>query len=135
MTTASDDRPELAGVVAVCDLAPHAGSVKSQSFSINEYLRLAGDHLLLRGDLGFTAGFGSSGDHSKIAASDVIRDVLNTVLPDDDAGDDDHPWELLAQLARDRGAEVTGAALREHPYEVHLTAKVIEWIEARQSSR
>jgi hypothetical protein len=57
----------------------------------------------------------------------LTRDVLNTVLPDDDDGED-HPWSWLAALARGRGLDVTAEDLRVLPYEVVLTDAVIRWL-------
>ncbi|WP_207782225.1 hypothetical protein [Phytoactinopolyspora limicola] len=56
----------------------------------------------------------------------ITRDVLNTVLPDDDDTGEDHPWEWLAELARGRGLMVTAGDLRGLPYEVELTDRVLE---------
>jgi hypothetical protein len=56
----------------------------------------------------------------------ITRDVLTTVLPDDDDTDDEHPWEWLAELAQARGIDVTVDDLRQVPYEVVLTERVLQ---------
>jgi hypothetical protein len=53
----------------------------------------------------------------------ITRDVLTTVLPDDDDTDDEHPWEWLAELAQARGIDVTVDDLQQVPYEVVLTER------------
>ena len=53
----------------------------------------------------------------------ITRDVLNTVLPDDDECGDDHPWSWLADLARLRFLDVTEEDLRNLAYEVILSPR------------
>jgi hypothetical protein len=55
---------------------------------------------------------------------------LNVVLPDDDDSEEDHPWEWLAELARERGLSVAAEHLRNLPYRVELTDRVLRLISA-----
>lgn len=62
-------------------------------------------------------------------APDYIRqDVLNVVLPDDDAEalQEAHPWPELAQRARRLGIEVTADELKALDYQVILTERVVQ---------
>jgi hypothetical protein len=52
--------------------------------------------------------------------------VLTTVLPDGDDIDEKHPWEWLAELAQAHGIDVTADDLRQVPYEVVLTERVLQ---------
>jgi hypothetical protein len=73
------------------------------------------------------AGRSSSGDiwaHETIET--ITRDVLTTVLPEDDDTDDEHPWEWLAELAHAQGIDVTADELRRVPYEIVLTERVVQ---------
>jgi hypothetical protein len=51
---------------------------------------------------------------------------LTTVLPDDDETDDEHPWVWLAELAQAQRIDVTADDLRQVPYEVVLTERVVQ---------
>jgi hypothetical protein len=85
---------------------------------------------------GFTTGLGSSSERyddlrAYATRESITRDVLNVVLPDDDAEAvvEDHPWSWLAELARVRGLNVTEKDLRGLPCEVLLTDKLERWLE------
>ena len=70
------------------------------------------------------------GEEHRDTADGVRRDVLNTVLPDDDeeAACEAHPWEWLAALARARGITVTADELRRLDYEVVFSDALERWI-------
>lgn len=92
-----------------------------------------GRRVTLHEDRGFTLGVRSSGVggadlREHLTLDDLTRDVLNVVLPDDDASGEEHPWSLLAGLAQARGLQVTADALRGLPYEVILTDNVRRWL-------
>lgn len=59
---------------------------------------------------------------------DVVATVLNVVLPDNDADNNDHPWELLAGLAKSRDYSIDPSDLMRMPYEVHLSSAVLKWL-------
>ena len=92
-----------------------------------------GRRVTLHEDRGFTIGRRSTrkpgpigGQHATL--EEMTRHVLTTVLPDDDAGAEDHPWSWLAELARARGLNVTADDLRDLPYDVVFTDKVRRWL-------
>lgn len=125
----------VVGLGALCDLrAPNSSGGRSQSFSVSEFVTLAdGQRVILHEDRGFTIGWGSNmADPGEIreglTPDSITRDVLNTVLPDDDECGDDHPWSWLADLARARGLDVAEEHLRSLAYEVILSDKLIRWL-------
>jgi Ni2+-binding GTPase involved in maturation of urease and hydrogenase len=54
------------------------------------------------------------------------RDVLTTVLPDDDDTQEQHPWDVLAQLLHLQGVEATAEELRVLPYRVEFSERLRE---------
>lgn len=104
----------VVGLGAICDPLPPGD--RSLSFAVSEFISLAdGRRVILHRERGFTvSGTGDTGDS-------IVRDVLNSVLPDRDEAGEDHPYPWLAELARARGLEVTADDLRALPYEVVLT--------------
>ena len=138
LTTALDDparfppvKPgRVVGLGAICDLMPQR-QPHSQSFLVSEFVTLEdGRRVILHEGRGFTIGWGSSGESGSAHATreSLTRDVLTTVLPDEDESGESHPWSWLADLARARGLNVTAEDLRGLPYEVILTEKVRRWI-------
>jgi hypothetical protein len=121
----------VVGLGAVCDLHRTAADGRTVSYSVSEFALLDdGRRVVLRGELGFTIGWGSSVPAgTPVWEPDTVesltRDVLNVVLPDDDDTGEDHPWEWLAELAREHGLDVTADDLRGLPYEVELTDRVL----------
>lgn len=126
----------VVGVGAICDLRPQRlDEAHSQSFSVSEFVTLDdGRRVILHEDRGFTIGWRSSSElgsgdiRGYVTPESITRDVLNTVLPDDDECAEDHPWSWLADLARARGLNVTAEDLRGLAYEVILTDKVTRWL-------
>jgi hypothetical protein len=125
----------VVGVGAICDLGPErSADARSQNFSVSEFVTLEdGRRVILHEDRGFTVGLRSSRESSADlrryeTLESLTRDVLNTVLPDDDEPAEDHPWSWLADLARARGLNVTADDLRSLPYEVTFTDKVRRWL-------
>jgi hypothetical protein len=81
---------------------------------------------MLHNERGYS-GRSSSGDiwaHETVET--ITRDVLTTVLPDEDDTDDEDPWEWLAELAQKQGIDVTADVLRQVPYEVVLSERVLQ---------
>jgi len=127
----------VVGVGAICDLGQQRPTdARSQNFSVSEFVTLEdGRRVILHEDRGFTIGLGSTGtsdlgglrEHETLES--LTRDVLNTVLPDDDQPAEDHPWMWLADLARARGLTVSADDLRKLRYDVILTDKVRRWLE------
>jgi hypothetical protein len=124
----------VVGIGAICDVIPQRlDQARSKSFSVSEFVMLEdGRRVILHEDRGFTIGWKSSGNsrsdeiqwHETLES--ITRNVLNTVLPDDDRCAESHPWSWLADLARARGLNVTAQDLRGLAYEVILTDKVTD---------
>ena len=122
----------VVGLGAICDLGPVSPEdPRSQSFSVGEFVTLDdGRRVLLHEERGFTIGSRVSGSGTAdmsghaMTRESLARNVLNVVLPDDDACAEEHPWSWLAELARARGLSVTADELRGLPYEVVLTDEV-----------
>lgn len=116
-------RPVALG--ATCDLHETSDDGRTVSFAVSEFVELEGARrVVLRGDLGFTAGWNSPSPIWSWTEESLTQDVLNVVLPDEDDTGEDHPWEWLAELARGRGIMVSADQLRRLPYEVELTGRV-----------
>jgi hypothetical protein len=98
----------------------------SASFDVAEFAIVDdGTRVLLHEERGFTLGGGPGRDPwSGLTAEILERDVLTTVLPDDDDTDDEHPYEWLADLCRRHGLDATADDLRRLPYVVELSDQV-----------
>lgn len=126
----------IVGLGAFCDLGQQGSDGRrDQNFAVSEFVALQdGRRVILRADLGFTIGLRSSGEsdlgdlREYETLESLTRDVLNVVLPDDDACGEDHPWSWLADLARAHGLSATTENLRGLPYEVLFTEKVQRWL-------
>jgi hypothetical protein len=124
------------GLGAICDLGPERSTdARSQNFSVSEFVTLEdGRRVILHEDRGFTTALRSTGRsdpgelREHITLEHLTRDVLNVVLPDDDAPAEAHPYSWLADLARARDLNVTADDLRSLPYEVIFTDKVRRWL-------
>jgi hypothetical protein len=126
----------VVGLGAICDLDPNGIDNRSQnSFTVSEFAVLDnGERVILHDERGFS-GKSSSGDvWAQETVETITRNVLTTVLPDDDDTDDQQPWEWLAEHARDRGFVVTAEDLRQVPYEVVLTERVLRRLSTNTSS-
>ena len=90
------------------------------SFVVHEFADLDdGLRLTLHEERGFTTGLGGSAPSDMwryLTLEHLERDVLTTVLPDDDDTQDQHPWEWLAGLLHLHGVEATADELRGLPY-------------------
>lgn len=125
----------VVGVGAICDFGPdRSADSPSQNFSVSEFVTLEdGRRVILHAERGFTVGLRSTGkpdpgdlrEHETLES--LTRDVLNTVLPDDEPAAD-HPWTWLAELARARGLDVSAEDLRSLSYEVTFTDNVKRWL-------
>jgi hypothetical protein len=75
-------------------------------------------------------GWMSSARPSEIFLTDVVRNILTAVLPDDaEETGDEHEWQDFAGRLRDAGFTVTVAELRALPYQVTLEVRggMAEW--------
>jgi hypothetical protein len=105
-------------------------STRGVHFRVREFADLAdGRRVILHDERGFTSVFRVAGQPppadqwNQLTLADVERDVRNTVLPDDDNGED-HPWEWLAELVRRHGIDVSVAELRQVPYVVEFSERL-----------
>lgn len=119
--------PKVTGLIALCDVDDdQPSSTRVYRFRVSELAQLAsGDLVLLRDDLGWTTEF--IGEDGPPELNDVLSTVEIVVLPDeDDPGCEPHPWEWLVYLATRRGLSVTSDELKEVPYGIYLSARVVE---------
>ena len=118
---------KLTGLIASCDVADdQPPSPREYRFRVSELAQLAtGDLVLLRDGLGWTVAF--IGEDGPPDIDEVLSSVEAVVLPDEDApGCEPHPWEWLVDLAAERGLSVTAKQLREVPYRIYLSDRVVE---------
>lgn len=122
-------RVRVVGLGAFCELDPRSEATDDDgqySFRVSEFAVLdTGERVTLHAERGFSgwANRGSIWAHESVES--ITRNVLTTVLPDDDEPVDEHPWEWLAGLARAQGIDVTADDLRPLPYEVVLGERVL----------
>lgn len=112
---------------AIADLDPTGnGDPRQLRIAVSEFVDTQdGRRVVLHAERGYTATIRPDGDIWAHATADTItRDVLSTVLPSDDPVTEEHPYEWLAGLARERGLPVTADELRALPYVVELTDRV-----------
>jgi hypothetical protein len=104
---------------------------------VHEFAELAdGRRVTLHTD----RGFGVSGPQLPTAADplagmtaeDIEQAARTTVLPDEDDPADDHPYEWLSELLRQRGLVVTTESLRAAPYTVEFSERLRRLLAQRQ---
>lgn len=125
----------VVGLRAICDLDPGGNhDPRENNFRVSEFAVLdSGELVMLHNERGY-GGRSSSGDiwaHESVET--ITLNVLTTVLPDDDI-DEEHPWEWLAELAQARGIDVTANDLRQVPYEVVVTERVLQRLPTNKSA-
>jgi hypothetical protein len=119
----------VVGIGAICDFrtgGPEPGP--SQSFSVTEFVMLEDRRRVVVDHRGFTLGSNVGTVRAGLTPQVMSQQVLNVVLPDDDECEDEHPWSLLAELARKHGIDVTADELKELQYQVILTDRVTQWL-------
>ena len=117
-----------ASVVALgagCDLhSPEeaSGGRTGTSFEVREFALLSdGREVTLLDD----RGWGTSASLDRIPISEVVRNVYNTVLPDDaEETGEEHEWQRFEQRLREAGVAVTLDELRALPYRVILSDRL-----------
>lgn len=119
----------VTGLIASCDLADdQPPSPTEDRFEVAEMAQLASGDLVLLRNLGWTEG--CVGGYWRSSIDEVLSCVENVVLPDeDDLNPEPHPWEWLATLAVERGISVTAEQLREVPYKIYLSDRVLKFCE------
>lgn len=124
---------DVVGLGAWCDYEGDDSPRPTLSFRVEEFAVLAdGRRLRLHRERGFGTTVhvvgGTPGqvlDHwEHVTLSGLERDVLTTVLPDDDEPADEHPYKWLAGLVRAHGVEVSADELRAVPYEVKFSDRL-----------
>ncbi|MDE0579887.1 MAG: hypothetical protein OXI29_08440 [bacterium] len=118
----------VTALCAVCDRRDDWSDDWSQRFSIGEFAILeTGDRIALHFERGFTLS-SMPGDFESIPANLLIEQIHDVVASDDDEISLSNRWLWLAGLANKRGLEVTAAQLRELPYEILITDRVVLWL-------
>ena len=88
-----------------------------------------GDRVLLR-NLGWTDGW--VGGYASPTIDETISAVEMVTLPDEgppgcEPDPEPHPWEWLATLAGERGLSVTAEQLKELPYKIYLSDRLLKF--------
>jgi len=117
----------VTALIASCDLADdQPPSPTEDRFEVAEMAQLENGDLVLLRNLGWTEG--CVGGYWRSSISEVLAEVEKVVLPDeDDLDPEPHPWEWLATLAARRGLPVTAEHLREVPYKIYLSDRVLKY--------
>ncbi len=119
----------VTGLIASCDLSDdQPPSPTEDRFEVAEMAQLESGDLVLLRNLGWTEG--CVGGYWRSSIDEVLSSVENVVLPDEDSlNPEPHPWEWLATLAAERGLSVTAEQLRELPYKIYLSDRVLKFCE------
>jgi len=131
---------DVVALGAWCDLDADARtSPGDASFVVHEFAVLAdGRRLTLHTERGFTTGVRTVGraepvdPWAHLTVEELTADVLTTVLPDDDDGEE-HPWEWLAGLLRRHGVEASVERLKAVPYTVEFGERLAERLRVRDA--
>lgn len=116
--------------VAVVGLGAWAELVRKDQqgmdFDVHEFAVLEdGRRVTLHQERGFSTSA------TRTTASEVKRDVLTTVLPDNaEVTGEDHPWEGLASLIRNHGVAVAPGQLKTVPYVVEFGPRLTALLES-----
>ena len=127
----------VVGLGAICDLdvSPHAiNDKRHHSFTVCEFALLDNrERVTLHSERGYFGHASSGSIWAAMTVEEITRDVLNVVLPDPEDGEE-HPWEWLAELAQAHGIDVNADDLRQVPYEVVLTERLLQRLSTSASS-
>jgi hypothetical protein len=111
---------------------------RGASFDVSEFADLSdGRRVTLHSERGFggvlhVLGQSEPADQWQFLTLEGLeRDVLTTVLPDDDEPGDEHPWEWLAHLLLAQGVEASPEDLRRVPYIVEFSQRLRNRLAAR----
>ena len=92
---------------------------------MSELAQLANGDIVLLRRLGWTTRC-VGGAARPDDLDEVLLSVQHVVLPDEDSpGCEPHPWEWLVTLAGERGLTVTTEQLKEVPYRIYLSDRVV----------
>lgn len=116
----------VVGLGAECDVDDTNTDSPQASFRVSEFAVLDdGSRVTLHDERGFVSKPSSGHPWRHLSLDGLSRSVRTTVLPDDDPTDDEHPWEWLVELLDARGITTTVDQLRQVPYNVVLTDRVM----------
>jgi hypothetical protein len=125
---------------AWCDLVPPEESTASPggaSFAVQEFAVLEdGRRVTLHAERGWTSWVRGTGRSEPLDPWDALteegiqEDVLNVVLPDDDASGEPHEWAWLRDLLSRHGVETTVEHLKSVPYTVELSDRLLQRLRA-----
>jgi hypothetical protein len=122
---------EVVGLGARCDVDARSADEGRADFSVSEFAVLAdGRTLTLHDDRGFSSWGSTGGPWLRLTIGDVTRSVLTTVLPDDDDDGEAHPWDWLAELLAVHGVETSPEQLKQVPYTVILSERLLARLQA-----
>jgi hypothetical protein len=115
----------VVGLGAWCDLDSAGGDSRGgggTSFRVREFALLSdGREVTLLDDRGWT----TSAQLDRMSIAWVVRDIYNTVLPDDaEETGEEHEWQHFEQRLREAGVAVTLDQLRALPYRVILSDRL-----------
>jgi hypothetical protein len=92
-------------------------------FRVQEFADLAdGRRLTLHDERGYSTS-GPADPWSFQTVESVRADVLTTVLPDEDDGEE-HPWKWLVELLRVQGVDASTDELKQVPYRVEFSERL-----------
>lgn len=119
---------------AWCDFVPPeeaAATPGGAYFRVHEFAILADGHrVTVRDDLGFSFWSRRAGSPGLLdpwrglTRTHVEHDVRNVVLPDDDASEDEHPYEWLRELLLQQGIDASVEQLRSVPYTIEFSDRL-----------
>lgn len=124
---------KVVGVGALCDYLRPPDTGESLELSVDEFIRLDNGNAIFIDHRGTSIsppiGKATLRYSSQRMNPQWITEVaLNTVLPDDDAVTEEHPWEWLTQCAHAKGVSVTTEELRKLEYVVLLSDRLQDWL-------
>ncbi len=138
----SREHPKVVGLGATCDRPGPTNADGSEYFTVGEFVILEnGDRLMLHSSRGWTSSGVLGGPVPLSPAvgltpTELIRRAWNVALTPDECEitegrdvDRMPHWRWLAELAQRRGLDTTPEQLRDLPYEVQLSQRVLRWIE------
>ena len=121
----------VVGLGAECDVDDANTDSSQASFRVSEFAVLDdGSRVILHYERGFVSKSSSGHPWRHLSFDGLDRSVRTTLLPDDDPTDDEHPWEWLVELLDTRGITTTVDQLRQVPYNVVFTDRVIKRVRA-----
>jgi len=110
---------------------------RAASFQVKEFAVMAdGTRLMLHDERGFSSWTRAAGQSEHVdpwgtlTLESVESGVRTTVLPDD-ANGDEHPWEWLAGLLRAHGVLQTPEQLKQLPYDVEFSERLVARLQPR----